>query len=96
MMLVLPQTEVISNLKNRYEQVLTKLAQGPVLLLQRSKPTAVLVSVAEWERTAKRLAEFEEREMIRQRLQRAHTNPDADISLAEFTAQLMEINTPDA
>lgn len=94
-MLVLPQTEIISNLKNRYEQVLAKLAQGPVVLLQRSKPTAVLVSVAEWERTAKRLAELEEREMIRQRLQRAHVNPAADVSLAEFTTQLMDLNTLD-
>jgi prevent-host-death family protein len=91
-MLLLPQTEVISNLKNHYEQVLTKLAQGPVVLLQRSKPTAVLVSVAEWDRASKRLAELEEREMIRQRLQRAHANPTADVSLEEFTAQLLELD----
>ena len=91
-MLLLPQTEVISNLKNRYAQVLVKLAQGPVVLMQRSKPTAVLVSVTEWDRASKRLAELEEREMIRQRLQRAHANPTADVSLEEFTSQLLELD----
>jgi prevent-host-death family protein len=92
-MLLLPQTEIISNLKNRYEQVLTKLRQGPVVLMQRSKPTAVLVSVAEWERASRRLVELEEREMIRQRLQRAHANPGADVSLAEFTTRLIDVDT---
>jgi prevent-host-death family protein len=92
-MLLLPQTEVISNLKNRYDQVLTKLAHGPVVLMQRSKPTAVLVSVAEWERASRRLIELEEREMIRQRLQRAHANPSADVSLEEFTTQLLDLDT---
>jgi prevent-host-death family protein len=91
-MLLLPQTELISNLKNHYEQVVSKLAQGPVLLMQRSKPSAVLVSVAEWERASRRLVELEEREMIRQRLQRAHASPGVAVSLEEFTTQLLELD----
>ena len=88
-MLVLPQMEVISNLKNHSAQVLAKIRRGPVVLMQRSKPAAVLVSVAEWERTSLRLAELEEREMIRLRLQRAHANPSADVNLEDFSAQLL-------
>ena len=88
-MLILPQMEVISNLKNHSTQVLAKIRRGPVLLMQRSKPAAVLVSVAEWERTSQRLAELEEREMIRRRLQRAHANPSGDVNLADFSSKLL-------
>ena len=88
-MLILPQMDVISNLKNHSAQVLARLRRGPVVLMQRSTPAAVLVSVAEWERTSRRLAELEEREMIRQRLQRAHANASADVSLEEFSTQLL-------
>ena len=85
-MLILAQTEKISTLKTSYESVLAKLTKGPVLLMQRSKPAAVVVSVAEWERASRRLAELEEREMVRQRLQRA--NPTTDVSLEHFVAEL--------
>ena len=88
-MLVLPQMEVISNLKNRPTQVLAKIRRGPVVLMQRSKPAAVLVSVVEWERTSQRLAELEEREMIRQRIQRAHADPSGEVSLEDFSSQLL-------
>ncbi len=47
-MLLMPQTEAISNFKNRCDDVLTKLQQGPVLLLQRSQPAAVLVDPEAW------------------------------------------------
>jgi PHD/YefM family antitoxin component YafN of YafNO toxin-antitoxin module len=57
--------------------------------MQHSTPTAVLVSVVEWKRASRRLAELEEQEMIRQRLQRAHASPELDASLEEFTAHYL-------
>ena len=51
----LPQTDAISNFKNKHDAVLSKLRAGPVLLLQRSKPAAVLVSPEEWDRTAREM-----------------------------------------
>jgi PHD/YefM family antitoxin component YafN of YafNO toxin-antitoxin module len=37
-------------------RVFTMLSKGPVVLAQRSKPTAVLVSVADWDSMAGELA----------------------------------------
>ncbi len=92
MLMSLPQTEAISNLKNSYEHVMGRLLRGPVLLMQRSKPAAVLVSVTDWQRASQRLAELEEREMIRQRVANAHADPSADLELGDFLGMLESSN----
>lgn len=43
-----PQIVPISDLRIRHSDVLAMLAQGPVFLAQRSRATAVLVSMEEW------------------------------------------------
>ena len=48
-MLKTPQIEAVTNFLKDHKAVLKKLQTGPIFLAQRSKPTAVLVSVAEWD-----------------------------------------------
>ena len=51
-------TESITDFRNNYDAALRKLAQGPVLLLQRSKPAAVLVWPDTWNQIAEELARY--------------------------------------
>ncbi|GEM_PF-2738740 len=85
---LIPQTDTISSLKNNQAAVLAKMKKRPVLLLQNSKPLAVLVNPDEWNRSALRLRELERYELIRQRLQEAHTTAEPDLSVDDFMAGL--------
>ena len=58
-MIQAPQIEPVSNLIRDYLAIFAKLKAGPVFLVQRSKPAAVLVSVEQWRETARRLAQLE-------------------------------------
>lgn len=51
----IPQIVPVSDMSTKQAQVLAKLEDGPVILAQRSKPAAVLVSVSEWDAIARRL-----------------------------------------
>ncbi len=42
------QTESVTGFRNNYREVLEKVANSPVLLLQSSRVAAVLVSAEEW------------------------------------------------
>ncbi len=46
------QFEPITHMQTKPTAILAKLADGPVILAQRSKPAAVLVSVEQWDSTA--------------------------------------------
>lgn len=87
---LIPQTDTISSLKNNQASVLAKLSKQPVLLLQNSKPLAVLVSPEEWNRTVLRMRQLERYEIIRQRLQEAQTSFAEDLSVDDFMADLEE------
>lgn len=50
------QIEPITQMQKHPNAVLAKLAAGPVILAQRSRPTAVLVSVEQWDQIAKELS----------------------------------------
>jgi len=58
------QTESVSGFRDKYDAVLKKLSEGPVLLLQRSRLAAVLVSHEEWNRIAKKLKRLEDLELL--------------------------------
>ena len=58
-MIQAPQIEPVSNHIRDYLAIFAKLKAGPVFLVQRSKPAAVLVSVEQWSATARRIAELE-------------------------------------
>jgi len=89
-MTIIPQTEPISNFKNDQTGVLHKIKNGPVVLLQYSKPAAVLVDPQQWNRMLNRLQAFERAEMIRQRVADAHVNPGTDIAFDDFMVDLVE------
>ena len=87
---LIPQTEPISNFKNDQTGVLHKIKNGPVVLIQYSKPAAVLVDPQQWNRMLNRLQEFERAAMIRQRVVDAHANPGTDVPFNDFMADLVE------
>lgn len=88
-MTFIPQTEPISNFKNNQVAVLDKVKKGPVVLMQYSKPAVVLVEPEQWNRTLRRLQEYERAETIRQRVADAHANPGTDIAFDDFMADLV-------
>lgn len=61
-----PQIVPISDMAQRQGEVMPLLANGPVILAQRSKPAAVLTSVSQWDTIIKRVQELEQRELDRQ------------------------------
>lgn len=54
------QFEPITHMQTKPGEVLAKLNAGPVILAQRSKPAAVLVSVEQWNRLIERLEDQED------------------------------------
>ncbi|HMN30196.1 MAG TPA: type II toxin-antitoxin system Phd/YefM family antitoxin [Caldilineaceae bacterium] len=57
--LPLPQTAPISDLRNRQDEILTMTENGPVVLMSRSKPAAVLLSPAYWDAIARTLEAYQ-------------------------------------
>jgi len=55
-----PQIVPISEMKLKQPAVIEKLQTGPVILASRSKATAVLVSVQQWERMITYIEELED------------------------------------
>jgi len=82
----LPQAAPISDLRTRQTEILDMAEQEPVVLMSRSKPAAVLLSPTQWDTIAKRMAELEWRETIRQRAIAAQQSPD--LSYDEFMQEL--------
>ena len=84
----LPQVVPVSELRNHHREVFGLLDKGPIILAQRSKAAAVLVSVAEWDRQAKRLQEFEWREEVRHAAKTASETQEPDLSYDQFMTEL--------
>lgn len=57
-----PQFESVSNFRNHSNEILQKLAGGPLYLLQYSSPAAILVDPKQWDAILDRLALLEELE----------------------------------
>lgn len=55
----LPQTAPISDMRNRQNVLLRMAEKGPVVLMSRSRPAAVLLSPAQWNAIADALAQHE-------------------------------------
>jgi prevent-host-death family protein len=54
-----PQIEPITTLARDHKKVLSRLTKGPIFLAQRSQPTAVLVSIEQWDEIVKYVQELE-------------------------------------
>jgi len=89
-MQLMPQTEAISNFKNSCEDVLTKVRQGPVLLLQRSQAAAVLVDPLMWNQYVEEMRELRLMLLYYQRRDAAQKNPDTLVTHEELDQQLAE------
>lgn len=50
-----PQIEPVTRMQREHKELLAMTGNGPIILAQNSKAAAVLVSVEEWDRRAKRL-----------------------------------------
>ncbi|MDQ3249706.1 MAG: type II toxin-antitoxin system Phd/YefM family antitoxin [Chloroflexota bacterium] len=84
----MPQLVPVSELRYNHKKVFARLGDGAVLLAQRSKAAAVLVSVEEWDRRAKRLQELEWRERARVATSQARASAEPDISFEAFMTEL--------
>jgi len=70
----------ISHLRTAQDEILTMMDHAPVVLAQRSKPRAVLVSVADWDATVAEL------QAIKQRLARLEGYIEAKRNLEQMQA----------
>ncbi len=88
MMYTMPQVVPVSELRNHHRKVFGLLENGPIILAQRSKAAAVLVSVEEWDRRAKRLQELEWHEEIHRAAKAAKASTEPDLDPEEFMEEL--------
>ena len=77
--LPMPQVEKISVFRNDQDSVLQKVKAGPVLLMQRSNPTCVLVDPAQWNAIALELQRYRALEIADQRAEEMRTDPSKRI-----------------
>jgi len=83
-MQIMPDVVPVSQLRDKHKQIFNQIAQGPIILAQRSRSAAVLVSISDWNAREKRLEILEARlkylEMKRQFVE----NPPKLISFDEL------------
>jgi PHD/YefM family antitoxin component YafN of YafNO toxin-antitoxin module len=80
------QTASMQDIKNRTGAVTKKFVRGPVLLMNRATPQAVLIAPAQWNAIVDRLEEMEE----------ALITLQAELALAKGQSQVETIDDPAA
>ena len=91
----LPQTVPISHLRQRQDEILAMTEVGPVLLLSRSEPAAVLLSPSEWDALAAQLDElqgFKQAEHDRQLAERIANDYIAQSEQSATSAEVVSQN----
>jgi len=85
----------ISHLRTAQDEILAMVDKAPVILAQRSKPRAVLVSVTEWEATAaqlqtmkRQLARLEGYLEAKRNLEQMKADPASTTTLSELCEKL--------
>lgn len=94
----LPQTAPISDMRNRQSDLLTMAEHGPVVLLSRSKPAAVLLSPELWDAIAETLAQSQLTITVAENptLTSAATNHEMDVdAFAEIAALAQPLGPSD-
>ncbi len=84
-----PQMATVAELRHNHLEVFGKLAQGPVVIAQRSKPAAVLVSVETWNRQVKQLRELHLLLLHHKRWAAMQQDPSLLVTEEELAQQLM-------
>ena len=69
-----PQTAPISDMRNRQTELLRMAEEGPVILMSRSKPSAILISPAQWNVIAERWEEVQQKSRDREDASQAAQN----------------------
>jgi PHD/YefM family antitoxin component YafN of YafNO toxin-antitoxin module len=88
----IPQIEPITTMAKDHKAVLAMLHSGPVILAQRSRPAAVLLSISDYEKMMTRLQHLELLAEARRNLARAEVEPATLISHDDLKRLLTEQN----
>ena len=76
----IPQIEPVTSLSSDYKSIISKLTNGPVILAEQNRPTAVLLSVSEYEKMSTRLDQLELLREAKRNLAKAELHPNSTIS----------------
>lgn len=82
----MPQVVPVSDLRAKHVETFDLLKDGPVILAQRSRPAAVLVSFEDWDETARELARL--RRIIQADRHFAETKPEEYVNLDDLDKAL--------
>lgn len=85
---ILPDVVPVSQLRTHHRELFHQIEEGPVILAQRSKPAAVLVSVAEWNAKEKRLEILEARLRYLEVKQQFEKEPPRMVSFDDIEAKV--------
>jgi prevent-host-death family protein len=80
----MPDVVPVSRLRAHHKQIFNQITKGPVILAQRSRPAAVLVSVGDWNAREKRLEILEARLKYLEMKQQYAENPPKLVSFDEI------------
>lgn len=86
-----PQIVPISHMALKQTEVLRKLDHGPVILAQRSRPAAILVSIEEWDKRAHRIEALEKERLLavtKQRLAEMKSDPSLIVTQSQYEEML--------
>lgn len=82
----IPQTASMQDIKNRTSAVTKKFAKGPVMLMNRATPQAILISPAQWNAILDRL----------EGMQDAIVTLQAELAIATGQSQVETVHDPAA
>lgn len=85
----IPETVGVSELRLRQREIIAKLSKGPVLLTQRNRATAVLISVELWNRVLEELADLRDAQIAMERLEEARRDPARVQAFEDVEAELV-------
>jgi prevent-host-death family protein len=87
-MTAVPQMATVAELRHKHLELFRKLEQGPVVIAQRSKPAAVLVSVEAWNRHVQQLRDLQLLLLHHKRWAALQQDPSQLVSEEELEQQL--------
>jgi PHD/YefM family antitoxin component YafN of YafNO toxin-antitoxin module len=80
----IPQTASMQDIKNRTAAVTKKFVKGPVMLMNRATPQAIIISPAQWNAIVDRLEEMQE----------AIVTLQAELAIATGQSQVETVDDP--
>lgn len=87
-MQIIPDVIPVSQLRTHHKAVFEQVQHGPVILAQRSKPAAVLVSVADWNERERRIEILEAQLKYLEMKRQFAENPPKMVSFDEIEEEV--------